>query len=34
VGESSVLVPDPEMAASYQEQVERYKQLRSAAVQC
>ncbi len=34
VRESSVLVPDPTMAASYRMQVECYKQLRSAAVQC
>jgi len=32
VRESNVLVPDPEIAASYREQIERYKQLRSAAV--
>jgi xylulokinase len=33
VGESAVLAPDPALAASYQHQIKRYKQLRSAAVQ-
>ena len=33
VGEAAVLVPDPGIAASYQEQIKHYKQLRSAAVQ-
>ena len=33
VTESAVLTPDPALAASYQEQVRRYKQLRSAAMQ-